>query len=133
MVDFKKYPEAAKDRDLIIFGRPGNYLGGIERFSKLSLSALRKLFVREYIDPDDSQNGSPTASEYLGFMEDHSDPSWTVHGYVVSPKRGDCRVTIEGCEKDGAPTIDEIIDFVRMFRDANEFEVKKTGLYCWYD
>ena len=128
----------AKKRDAIIFPdgyQPSAYGpdGGMVRsFSGLNLSKLNKLIYLGYADPDEAQNCAPTIGEFKEFMADY--PKYTAHGYTVSPKRNDFRVSIEGIEKDtGYETAEELEDFISMFRHADEFNVSKTGMYCWYD
>ena len=106
-------------------------MGGVRHFEKLGLDDLSKLFERNFIDPEDAQNESPTAKEMCEFMQRH--PSFTCHGYAVSPDRNDYRVTIEGVERNGAVTMEMFVDFVSLFRYADEFEASQNGLYCWYD
>jgi predicted CoA-binding protein len=60
-------------------------------------------------------------------------PAFTAHGYAVSPERPDCRVTIEGIEKAGRLTTEEVIDIVNDFRGADELEITSDYARCWYD
>ena len=48
---------------------------------------------------------------------------FTAHGYAVSPERPGCRVTIEGIEKVGRLTTEEVIDLANSFRGADELEI----------
>ena len=41
------------------------------------------------------QNDSPTISEFVGMAEKFG---LTLHGYVVSPDRRDCRISVVGLE-----------------------------------
>ena len=117
-------------RDEIIFGRPAKYkVGGIERFEAMGVDTLRTLFEEKFIDPETQWNGSPKEGEFLEFLEKH--PSFTVHGYVVSPDRSDCRVTVEGVYKGSDPTYEELVDLVKYFRLADEFDLS-VG-WVWYD
>lgn len=122
------------ERDRIIFGEGFNeskYRGGVRRFEKLGLKELEKLFEGGFIDPNGTQNYSPTAEEFYEFIKRH--PLFTAHGYTVSPERTDCRTTIEGIEYDGAVTMEMVIDFTDLCNGADEFTVGLDHLYCWYD
>ena len=125
----------AKKRDAVIFQdgyKESEYLGGVRHYSGLNLKDLNKLIKLGYADLDEEQNFAPTIGEFRQFMEEHH--GYTAHGYVVSPNRDDFRVSIEGIEKDtGYETAEELEDFISMFRHADEFNVSKTGMYCWYD
>ena len=126
---------AANERELLIFGRaydPENYkYGGINRFEFMDPATAKDLIRRGFLDPEETQNWSPTAKEFVDFCHDYGS-GWTLHGYVVSPERADCRVTIEGISCDRDLDRQEIVDFVEMFRGADEFSVDH-GAYCWYD
>lgn len=125
-------------REQLLFGEDydaAHYrMGGIRRFENIAPSTLAKLLELRLIDPNDAQNSSPTAEEFLNFFEEHDmdDGGWYVHGYAVSPTRDDYRITIEGCGKSEAPTFTESFDFTLVFRHADELNVDEY-LYCWYD
>ena len=123
-------------RDLILFGEdydPRKYSGGIRYFSGLDYSGLTELFRLDVIDPDDRQNeDAPNSSEFLEFLYDHA--RFTAEGYAVSPERDDYCVSLEGVDCDGYFSPKDLVDFVMMFRFANEFSVDtEEGLHCWYD
>lgn len=136
--------EQCEEREQLVFHRPYNLknyeLGGICRFDCLDVDTAEKLVALGYVDPEDSQNSSPTAREMIDFCaayrgEEEGDPGlFYLHGYVVSPNRGDCRITFEGVASDAELTADEAIDFVSAFRFADElaFGVNEPA-YCWYD
>jgi len=120
-------------RENIIFGEPydkHNYqMGGIRRFKDLSVEALKELLTLNFIDPSDRQNMAPSAWEIFYFMQKH--PKFTAQGYAVDISRGDYRVSLEGVNKGVALDADESIDFINLFRHADEFDIH-TG-YAWYD
>ena len=66
------------------------------RFEKLPASEARKMTTGEpNIDPEDNQNGSPTAKEMVSMAAQHNG---TMEGYVI-PKatgRDDARISIDG-------------------------------------
>lgn len=109
---------------------PARYGGGIQHFQGLTLDALTSLFNEYHIDPDDVQNFAPSAGEIYDFVVRH--PNFTVHGYAVSPTREDYRVSIEGVECHN-PTHEDRVDFLEMFRDADELSNRVDYLRCWYD
>ena len=99
-------------------------------FDGLSPAVLKDLLDLKFADPKEhKQENAPTTREFLKFMLAH--PGFTAHGYVISIKRSDYRVTIEGCE--GPVTEPQaIIDFATTFRLADNFEIDNGSGYCWY-
>lgn len=73
------------------------YLGGIKRFSKLSLDGLKILIEEGYVDIDDRQNYSPTIDKLveLGKKFQQNDMKLLYSGYAVSVDRDDYRVSID--------------------------------------
>jgi len=129
--------ELADAREQLVFGQPYDpksyEMGGCKRFDRLSLNSAKDLVNLGLLDLADRQNDSPEARDMLDFVEDHGD-GWYVHGYVISPTRDDCRVTLEGVGYSGEPlSMDDLLDFVDAFRFADEFEVGKESAWCWYD
>ena len=126
---------SANRRDMLLFGETYDekkYFGGVRRFDSLDVQTASKLLNNGFVDPDENQNGSPTASEIIDFCLEYPD-NWTIHGYAVSPKRDDCRVTFEGVASNAELSIEEITDFVTLFRFADEFSIGDNGAWCWYD
>lgn len=121
-------------RDMIIFGERFNeekYLGGIRYFEDLKLEALDQLVKEGYLDVEDAQNAAPTAGEIIEFIRKY--PDYTAHGYAVSFRRDDCRVSLEGVAKNfPATSINEFEDFMSLFKDADEIQVE-AQMYCWFD
>lgn len=124
--------DAWKKRDNIIFGEAnlGCYAGGVRRFTKLSLEQLQQLRQNHFISPLARQNNSPSVQEFQDFMEKYD--GYTAMGYVVTPQREDCRVTLDGLEK-STPITDpvELSEFQQLFRCADEIVINHT--YVWYD
>jgi hypothetical protein len=123
-----------KRRDEIIFGeyKPDDYkFGGVKRFSNLSLNSLTLLVEEGFLHPEDYQNCSPYAEDFVNFLKQH--PDFTAHGYSVDISREDYRVTIEGIELSGTTSRETEREFVKFARCADEFEVSDNGLYCWWD
>lgn len=119
-------------RDKMIFGgfNPNEYRGGVRDFENLSLDTLKTLLEKNFIEPDESQNGSPTTAQILNFMERY--PDYTAHGYAVSPNRFDYRITLTGvCKDTGANSPQELQAFTQLFEDADFIDA--TTMYCWFD
>ena len=103
----------------------------ITHFKGLALANLEKLLAEKFADPEEQQNDCPPISEIFEFMQ--RNPDFTAHGYAVSIKRQDYRVSVEGVELDRPPTRDEIVDFVKTFRFADDLDVEDNRLHCWFD
>lgn len=135
---FREIPEdKANERELLVFGEELDMekykYGGTRGFSEMAPETARKLMELGYLDPEETQNCSPEAEYMVQFCEEMGD-GWTLHGYVVSPKRCDCRITFEGVESDTLCTAEEAIKFMRAFRYADEVCADiGTMAYCWYD
>lgn len=130
-----KYAIADK-RDWIIFGEPYDkerYPGGCRRFDGLTIDQIDQLDELGIIDHNECQNDSPSIGEIIEFIQGMNSDGWYVHGYCVCAERSDFRITFEGVGKKTAPTMKEMIKFVKMFRDADDFEMDEDGMYCWYD
>lgn len=126
-----------QERELLVFSRgydPDNYrMGGIRYFDSMSVGTAKKLLDKGYIDPDDTQNCSPTMRDMIDFCDDGTD-KWYLHGYVVSPERDDCRITFEGVGSVSDLTQEEAFRFLRDFRFADELECDAgCHAYCWFD
>ena len=122
-----------KERDEILFGeyKPDAYrYGGIRYFSRLDVSTLKRLIDANYIELDECQNYSPTTEDFCNFMETH--PEFTDHGYAISDKRDDYRITIEGIESDEKCKDPETVEeFIALCRFADEFNLNTP--YAWWD
>jgi hypothetical protein len=124
-----------QERDRLLFGRVVQWgeegLGGIEHFRGVGVDTLLALVARNYADPADSQNESPTLGEFIRFMEKY--PQVTAHGYAVSPQRADYRVTVEGLEYAGPVGAELRREFEAMNAGADEYVCEGGQLFCWYD
>ena len=105
--------------------------GGTTRISGVTLTQLEKLLTEKFADPEEQQNDCPPIGEILEFIELH--PDFTAHGYVTGIQRSDYRVSLEGVDLDRPPTKEEIVDFVKTFRYADELDVLDDRLHCWFD
>lgn len=119
-------------RDEIIFNavsEPGSY--DIHRFENLRESQLRKLIDEGLADPGMTQNNSPTIKKIMEFLTAY--PVFRGIGYVITPLREDCRVSIEGVEVMGNVSEDDRKAFKKMFKNADEFTNEPGYLRAWYD
>lgn len=119
-------------RDTMIFGSfdKEKYMGGVRRFNNLSCFTLEKLVAKDFANPEETQNESPTIREFIEFMKKYA--GYTAHGYVVIDTRDDYRVSVEGIDKGGdADSIEELKEFVKLCRWADDLDV--DTMYCWYD
>jgi hypothetical protein len=126
----RDYPE----RDRMLFGHVIEWVeenGGVEHFRDLSVATLKELIARNFADPDERQNDSPSIGQFLQFLEKY--PHVKAHGYAVSPNREDYRVSLEGVEYDGPVSAELYRDFRALSSSADDFVCTHERLYCWYD
>ena len=116
-----------------IMGIEARYeMGGIERLSGMTLETLNEFVENNFVDLAHSFNDSPMVGYFKNFMEKYPNEGLTAHGYLVSPERDDCHVSIEGLE--ASSTNDDFIsDFARTFSSADELDSKDGYQRCWYD
>ena len=128
------------ERDLIIFDEEIDWSkssGGIQSF-KIGLDKLEALFVKKFINPKDRQNASPTNKQFFEFMKKHDKYPLIAHGYAVSPRRNDYRVSIEGLLMPER-YVDEKIKRIFLTWTHVTGEHKPDSyhdggdLYCWWD
>lgn len=103
----------------------------VKRFEGVDAETVKTLIDEGYLEEDDSQNASPTALEIYNIMSRY--PGMTAHGYIVTPSRSDCRVTLEGVEYNASLSKEDMADIGAEFECADTFELSPTGFYCWYD
>lgn len=107
------------------------------RFKGMPIGTAEALIAQGFLDPEETQNDSPTVRELIDFAKDHLDANFKFHGYVVGPEREDCRVSFEGIESNSDEINKEtLMDFVKMFLveyPADDTDVGNDHLYCWYD
>ena len=122
-----------KSRDEILFGsyEPELYVGGIRRFENLTPRQLDDLVLLRFLDPLERHNLCPCALDIWRFMEKY--PGYVATGYAVSAMRDDYRVSLDGLQKDGYDTENELDEFYRRFREADNFGVGTKKMYCWFD
>ena len=130
--------QEANEREQLIFGREYDSekyrYGGVVEFDCISYETAKTLLDRGHIKPNDSQNESPTASEFMEFIEQHEPDKWYLSGYVVLAEREDTRVTITGIGCTNCQDRQTAVDFVMANRFADKLVCEESGaLYCWYD
>jgi hypothetical protein len=111
-------------------GYSSSGIGGVRSFKGLTLKALERL-TRLGFANGEPWNDCPGNTAFLEFLRKH--PSWTAHGYAVSPEREDMRVSVEGLEKAGRIGAREKLAFYKAFGRADEFEASESYARCWYD
>ena len=126
-------PDEARRLEIIGLN-PGNGYD-IARFNGLKHEQIQLLLDENFADPDETQNDSPSIQEFLEFLK--ANPSFRAHGYIVTPRRNDCRVTLEGVElaKGADPSTEEIQAFIDLCHGSDEFtcDLKGKQFYGWWD
>ena len=128
-----KYNQDWKLRDSMLNDVYGERKGGdydVYRFDGVTAETLQKLVDLKFADPNEQQNEAPTIEQFLEFLNDN--PDFTAHGYAVTIKRDDYRISIEGVVGK-AYDFDQIGRFVETFRFADDFQIRQGFQYAWYD
>ena len=129
------YNKNVELRDNMLFNgyNPKAYRGGLRSFERLSYRELKWLVDNHFANPEDSQNWAPSIANFLKFMENHK--GFYVGGYAISPDREDYRVSIDsiGCDDDILEDKEALVDFVEMFRFADDFSIVDGGANAWFD
>jgi hypothetical protein len=102
----------------------------VERFQGATGADLLAILEGGMADPDDTQNDAPSYREFVDWLL--ANPKFRAHGYVVTERRPDCRVSIEGVEG-GPVTPKEMAAFVEFSRHADEFEATRKYCRSWWD
>lgn len=121
-------------RDLILFDEPyteEHYCGGCRRFDGVNYDDCVELLNLGVIDPEDQQNEAPPVEDIVKFLKNH--PNFKAHGYAISPKRDDYRVSFEGVECGKHYTLEDVWDFFELFTYPDELSVGRDGMRCWFD
>ena len=134
----KKLDFDPEKREQIIFHRhydPEIYRAGygICKFDKLPYHVIKELLDNGFIT-NHYYLDTPDVEEFVKYVEEHDPEKWYFHGYVVMAERFDTRITIEGIGSYEPLGKDELIDFLQMYRLADELDAEKDKpVYCWYD
>lgn len=104
---------------------------GTMSLERIDVKTLELLFRERFIDPNEKQNESPTAIQFLSFMQKY--PVVLAQGYVVSPNREDYRITIDGLSVQPSYASGELkLAFFEFCKDADELNIE-DGLRAWWD
>lgn len=107
----------------------GQTEGGIVHFESMGLNVAKHCLKNGWLNPEESQNDSPTVAQIIAFME--RCPSFSAHGYVVAATRKDARISFEGVQAFKKPTRKELDDFILLFRGADDFSLNPP--FAWFD
>lgn len=142
MINLKKFSnqltrKQLNRRDMLIFGTDYNEtryeVGGIAHF-EIPVNTLKDLLIEGLADPDDCQNSAPSIVEIYNWCAEHNLEDWYAHGYAVSSKRIDCRVSIEGIGTYVPLRRGVVGDFKKFFANADTLVGStKMKAYCWFD
>jgi hypothetical protein len=101
---------------------------------QVSLLAIEHLMINKFIDPQATQNDSPSVQKFFDFARNYPLEMITFHGYLIGPKRDDCRISIEGLLM-GGPLLESKAreEFILFCRKADELEVSADTLRSWWD
>lgn len=119
-------------RDKLLFGNynPDMYEGGIRRFAGLTAAGISELLKGGFINPREKLNGAPDVVKIHMFMEKY--PAYTAHGYAVSLKRSDYRISLSGVAKNRtADSVEEKKDFDYLFGQAQT--ITYNPMYCKFE
>lgn len=145
-----------EQRETIVFGRPIEWgketLGQFARISPLedigpdyiTPKTFRRLIDNGYIDPNGTQNASPTMERLCDLGERLESKDTVDHveytGYMVGPKRPDARITLTGItvvglDKDNMPPLSDEVQqtFTDVCQQADEFTADPYMCNAWWD
>ncbi len=125
---------AAARRAQIIWGKQAEPPVDVSYFQHMSVEAARQLIAEGFLDPEERHGHAPCAEVMLSFCEGEAGAEWYVHGFVVSSKRTDSRVALEGIGSDVPLDPTQKARFSQAFKDADILVTEENqGCYCWYD
>lgn len=113
-------------------GRYGKWMGGTRHFRLMPIDDVNKLVDLKYLELEERQNESPTTETFIKFMTKWKKYDVTAHGYAVSKKRDDKRVTIEGLEVHSSKARKDPV-FVREWFLFNRFADELDENRSWWD
>ena len=103
----------------------------LKRIDNITADKLQILIDEKFADPTDCQNSAPSIADILEFLK--ANKGFSAHGYIITPKRNDYRVSLEGVDKRGDISVEDRQAFTDMFRMADEFTCDSNSCHCWYD
>lgn len=112
------------------------------KFESLPADLARELVEKGQINPEERCDGSPTMGRIVDFMETYSGSEYSygkigemiAHGRIFAPDSGrDARVLLEGVQYSGKTSDEFVLEFARLFHDADTFMLEKDlHAKCWY-
>lgn len=109
--------------------------GGITSFDNLTLQGALALLENEFLDLEERQNSAPTISNIIEFVKTNFPDKIGFHGYIVSPKRKDVRISFEGINNlpNSFFSKKELEIIYNYFNSADELELTRKNIWIWYD
>jgi len=121
-------------------------VGGVFRFSKsefspgnpITIQIVETLQEKGYLSFKQYHNQAPTIGKFVEKAKEINDIApdsgkCRFTGYVVSPDRRDCRITIDGVRYDGKVTNKVREKFKEEFGTGYEFSESDEYLRRWFD
>ena len=105
------------------------YAGGIEHFRFMPGKVLAEVLRAAPVLEAGAQNDAPTFAEFVVFGEKY--PRMTFHGYVVSARRTDERISVEGFEGPADLCDGMTKEDYAIFARADEFD--PHAVRAWWD
>lgn len=141
-------PAIKDERRYQILGVEQKDTGGLTHFEKATIPQLRELLENGYVDLDGNHNSSPSVREILDMANRIGYQNLTLNGYIVSAKRGDCRISIDGItvynnqlkaigkvEQEGPQGMNpETLELLSNWaKSADEVDRNFNSVYLWWD
>lgn len=135
-------------REKVLMGEPvdwDNSSGGVVHFAESEFTdhgpvrtgVIQALERGGFLSFEQSHNQAPTIGEFVERAEELNDMFGhgraRLIGYIVTPDRHDCRITVTGVRWDGEVTDDVRREFVDRFGTGYEFHEGDDYLRRWHD
>ena len=113
----------------------GSEGGGITHFNSLTLQGALTLLENKFLDPEERQNLAPTVNDMIEFIKANFPDKIGFHGYIVSPRREDVRISFEGINNlsNSTFTKKELETIFNFFDYADELKLARKSIWVWYD
>lgn len=118
---------ARRDRILEPYFVDKEYFGGVRRFKGVPYSVMYTLACEGFIDLGMAQNFSPTISTFMLIMKNN--PEMVVDGYVVSPRRSDVRVSVDGISGKCNANDSKLL----KYHYPDDYSYKNGVVRAWWD
>lgn len=108
---------------------------GITYFDNLTLQGALTLLENELLDPEEKQNLSPTINDMIEFVRTNFPDKIGFHGYIVSPRREDVRISFEGINNllKSTFTKKELEIIYKFSNYADELKLTRKNVWVRYD